>query len=40
MHIPSSQSQDVALLDFEEALSRSGKSGEYDAEKWLGVISF
>ena len=40
MHIPSSQSQDVALLDFEEALSRSGKSGGYDAEKWLYVPDF
>ena len=40
MHIPSSQSQDVALLDFEEALSRSGKSGEYDVEKWLYVPDF
>ena len=40
MHIPSSQSQDVALLDFEEALSRSGKSGDYDADKWLYVPDF
>ena len=40
MHIPSSQSQDVALLDFEEALSRSGRSGGYDAEKWLYVPDF
>ena len=40
MHIPSSKSQDVALLDFEEALARSGKSGGYDAEKWLYVPDF
>ena len=40
MHIPASQSQDVALLDFEEALARSGKSGGYDASKWLYVPDF
>ena len=40
MHIPSSQSQDIALLDFEEALARSGKSGGYDAAKWLYVPDF
>ena len=40
MHIPSSQSQDVALLDFEEALSRSGRRGDYDASKWLYVPDF
>ena len=40
MHIPSSQSQELALLDFEEALSRSGRSGDYDAQKWLYVPDF
>ena len=40
MHIPSGQSQTVALLSFEEALNRSGKSGGYDAEKWLYVPDF
>ena len=40
MHIPSGESQTVALLDFEQALSLSGKSGAYDAEKWLYVPDF
>ena len=40
MHIPASRSQELALLDFEEALSRSGKSGDYDADKWLYVPDF
>ena len=40
MHIPVGQSQELALLDFEEALSRSGKSGGYDADKWLYVPDF
>ena len=40
MHIPTSRSQELALLDFEEALSRSGKSGAYDAGKWLYVPDF
>ena len=40
MHIPSGASQTVELLDFEEALARSGKSGGYDPEKWLYVPDF
>ncbi|MBQ6272760.1 MAG: DUF1643 domain-containing protein [Oscillospiraceae bacterium] len=40
MHIPSGESQTVELLDFEEALARSGKSGGYDPEKWLYVPDF
>ena len=40
MHIPSSASQAVALLPFEEALALSGRSGDYDAEKWLYVPDF
>ena len=40
MHIPSGESQTVELLDFEEALARSGKSGGYDAQKWLYVPDF
>ena len=40
MHIPSSRSQELALLDFEEALARSGRSGGYDAEKWIYVPDF
>ena len=40
MHIPSGASQTVELLDFSEALALSGKSGGYDAEKWLYVPDF
>ena len=40
MHIPSGASQTVELLDFEEALARSGQRGDYDAEKWLYVPDF
>ena len=38
MHIPSGASQSVSLLSFEQALSLSGRSGDYDAEKWLYVV--
>ena len=40
MHIPSAPTADLALLSFEEALERSGKSGGYDPEKWLYVPDF
>lgn len=40
MHIPSAASQTIELLSFDEALSRSGKSGGYDAAKWLYVPDF
>ena len=40
MHIPSGASQTVELLPFEEALALSGRSGDYDAEKWLYVPDF
>lgn len=40
MHIPTAPSQTVELLAFQEALSLSGKSGGYDAEKWLYVPDF
>ena len=40
MHIPSCESSALELLSFEEALSLSGKSGEYDSEKWLYVPDF
>ena len=40
MHIPSGASQTVDILSFEEAMALSGKSGEYDAEKWLYVPDF
>lgn len=40
MHIPSGESCTIELLPFEEALARSGRSGGYDAEKWLYVPDF
>lgn len=40
MHIPSAPSQSVELLSFDEALEKSGRGGEYDAEKWLYVPDF
>ena len=40
MHIPAGASQTVELLDFEEALARSGRTGGYDPEKWLYVPDF
>lgn len=40
MHIPVCESSAIELLGFEEALALSGKSGEYDSEKWLYVPDF
>ena len=40
MHIPSGASQTIELLPFDEALALSGRSGGYDAEKWLYVPDF
>lgn len=40
MHIPSGASQTIDILSFDEALELSGKSGGYDAEKWLYVPDF
>ncbi len=40
MHIPSAATAELSLLTFEEALARSGKSGDYDPEKWLYVPDF
>ena len=40
MHIPSGESQTIEILDFQDALSLSGKSGGYDSEKWLYVPDF
>lgn len=40
MHIPSSASQDVALLRFDEAIALSGQSSGYDSGKWLYVPDF
>ncbi len=40
MHIPQGASQTVEILDFEDALARSGRSGGYDSAKWLYVPDF
>ena len=40
MHIPKAESSRIKILRFDEALSASGKSGGYDAEKWLYVPDF
>ena len=40
MHIPSATTAELSLMTFEESLARSGKSGDYDPEKWLYVPDF
>ena len=40
MHIPQGASQTIELLSFDEALAASGRSGGYDAERWLYVPDF
>ncbi len=40
MHIPASSTQKLSILSFEDALSNSGKSSDYDPEKWLYVPDF
>jgi len=40
MHIPSSNSQCIELLGFEEALALSGQSGGYDTDKWIYIPDF
>ena len=40
MHIPTGATQTIELLDFEDALALSGRSGAYDAGKWLYVPDF
>ena len=40
MHIPNGATQTIELLDFEDAFALSGRSGAYDAEKWLYVPDF
>lgn len=40
MHIPKAESSSIEILRFDEALAASGKSGGYDAEKWLYVPDF
>ena len=40
MHIPSSPSQTIEILDFETALSLSGQGDAYDRDEWLYVPDF
>ncbi len=40
MHIPGAGTEEIAVLTFDEALERSGRSGGYDPEKWLYVPDF
>jgi hypothetical protein len=40
MHIPSTPTAALELLSFQEALERSGHTGDYDPEKWLYVPDF
>ena len=40
MHIPSGASQTLEVLDFETALTLSGRGDSYDREKWLYVPDF
>ena len=40
MHIPQGASQTIDILPFSEALARSGRSDEYDSQKWLYVPNF
>ena len=40
MHIPSAPTSELELLDFAQALARSGQSGAYDPERWIYVPDF
>ena len=40
MHIPSGASQTIDILSFADALALSGRSGEYDAGRWIYVPDF
>ena len=40
MHVPASSTQQLSILSFEDALSGSGKSSDYDPGKWLYVPDF
>ena len=37
MHIPSSATQEISILSFQDALKTSGSSGDYDPSLWLYV---
>ena len=40
MHIPQGASQTIELLSFDEALSASGRRGDYDSGRWIYVPDF
>ena len=40
MHIPQGASQTIDILPFADALALSGRSGDYDSQKWLYVPDF
>ena len=40
MHIPSSASQAIEILDFDRALALSGQGDAYDRDEWLYVPDF
>ena len=40
MHIPSAPTAEQAVLTFDQALARSGRSEDYDRERWLYVPDF
>ncbi len=40
MHIPSVATSEMKILGFQEALGRSGATGEYDSKKWIYVPDF
>ncbi|MBQ8288903.1 MAG: DUF1643 domain-containing protein [Clostridia bacterium] len=40
MHIPTSESQKVDILTFEDARTRRAESAEYDRERWLYIPDF
>ena len=40
MHIPSAETNKIEILSFHDALSQSGKRGDYDSGRWLYVPDF
>ena len=40
MHIPTSDTTEIEVLTFDEALASAAKSSEYDVEKWLYAPNF
>ena len=40
MHIPTSDTTEIEVLTFDEALASTAESAEYDVEKWLYAPNF